>query len=380
MRRCLTLLLVSGAATSSTEAAGGDILQPEDDVLVAGAHGQLHAASLAAVDMDLVQGLNEAWSLGAPSNHLAEAGVLVHVLDGAGIAFRTACQKYTNSSSCQDGFLDTDDGLPPSGAEMWRLFRAGQNPSGLSCSLISRGYPGTYAPLNVAALVDAGLAQLPFLVLNASAVEAAGQLSCCYPTDGGTVGSTCGTEASPPDGHARAGLPSFLPSSMQPPNRAVAAQACMPGCNAERAFFAGDLETCLAAMEPSLCAGDLQACRTAMQPSQCVAHFTKNRSDDSERWCPAAYNEVILAAGVQRSEPLAVAIAADASDVAVSLALAVAGAARLSLLYYDRSATSGAPAFSVSSARNAPLHAAAPRSAAPSAAAPSPGSPMRGVV
>ena len=137
----------------------------------------------------LVAALNQQWRMGRPAAALADAGVLVHVLDGSGIV--------------TSGFLEVDDGLPPTGRTLWRMLgqptvprdsthwppgsrHVGDRAAG---SIVAARYPRMYRPVNVPCLTRTGYTDLPFIVLNSTAARE--RLSCCYPQDAGTTKATC---------------------------------------------------------------------------------------------------------------------------------------------------------------------------------------------
>ena len=216
--------------------------------------------------------------------------MLVHVLDGDGI--------------WKKGFLDTLQGLPPSGDLLWsnlgqhRATRTGDRVAG---SIINRAAPSVYEPTNVDVLVQNGFAKLPFVVLkDGEAVRS--RISCCYPQDVGSVSSTC----SPLGGH----------------------EGCTPGC-----------------WSYSKPPNRLEQCLSEMQAWQCSL----------QTWCGQAYNEVILDCwrdgGWNRAHMVdAIAVGHDASEDALALARDVHAAALseipgIPLLLYNKYTQDGRPFY-----------------------------------
>lgn len=152
----------------------------------------LEEMSLSARDM--AEQLNAQWNAG----DTPVGGLLVHVMDGAGIN--------------GDGFVGYSPGQIPSAMELWAGVGqpnatrwAGDR---LAASIINRDRNMTYSM----ELWTDGCPQLkalseyyslPTLVLNASALL--DRFSCCYPRDGGTLGFTCSQQGGD--------------------------ESCVPGCN-----------------------------------------------------------------------------------------------------------------------------------------------------
>ena len=227
-----------------------------------------------------------------PSNDLAAAGVLAHVLDGEGIDMQ--------------GFLGTPRGLPPAGNVLWNeLGRPRDNDARsdrVAASIINKAAPHLYEPLNVMNLVSNGFSKLPFVLLR-EGDEVTSRLSCCHPEDASSIRVTC----SPLGGGS----------------------ACTPGCR-EWSHPPEELRECLARMEIGRC----HWCDT----------WCGERPNG--KFCGQAYNEVILDSfrGGRWQKPAmiaAVAIAIDASENALALAREVHAAARLDipsimLIFYDK--------------------------------------------
>ena len=247
----------------------------------------------------LVGWANNRWEYGTPSNDLAAAGVLAHVLDGEGIDMQ--------------GFLGTPRGLPPAGNVLWsELGRPRDNDARsdrVAASIINKAAPHLYEPTNVRNLVSNGFSKLPFVLLR-EGDEVTSRLSCCHPEDASSIRVTC----SPLGGGS----------------------ACTPGCR-DWSHPPEELRECLASMEIGLCHG----CNT----------WCGERPNG--KFCGQAYNEVILdsfrGGGWQKPAMIAaVAIANDASENALALAREVHAAARLDipsimLIFYDKFARDGQP-------------------------------------
>ena len=247
----------------------------------------------------LVGWANNRWEYGTPSNDLAAAGVLAHVLDGEGIDMQ--------------GFLGTPRGLPPAGNVLWNeLGRPRDNNARsdrVAASIINKAAPHLYEPTNVRNLVSNGFSKLPFVLLR-EGDEVTSRLSCCHTEDASSMRVTC----SPLGGGS----------------------ACTPGCR-DWSHPPEELRECLARMEIGRC----HWCDT----------WCGERPNG--KFCGQAYNEVILDSfrrgGWQKPAMIAaVAIANDASENALALAREVHAAARLDipsimLIFYDKFARDSQP-------------------------------------
>ena len=243
-----------------------------------------------------VTSLNRQWSRGAPSNSLADVGVLVHVVDG---------------SSAPSGIPRR---LSSSGGELWsdleRPNRGASTGGRISASAISKRMPDMYEP-SVFTLRNRGYSlrdtfgagesrhraghdgslALPFVLLNATAVR--DRLSCCYPRDGGSMYTDCPASG---DGNG-----------------------CTPGCSID-SFAPQQLRSCLDGMDRDRCHTDPLSC----------------------------YNELVLSTlntWELSSVVSAVGIAHGAGEAALSLAremhdAALSSRVHVPLLRYDRHAQS----------------------------------------
>ena len=250
-----------------------------------------------AQETAFVASLNTQWFRGAPSNSLADVGVLVHVVEGSGAS---------------SGFARP---LSSAGGELWsdlgRTNRGASTGSRISASAISKHMPDMYEP-SVFTLGNGdhslrdtfgaggsrhgaggqdGLLALPFVLFNATAVR--DRIGCCYPRDGGSMYTNCSATG---DGHG-----------------------CTPGCSTD-SFGPQQLHSCLDAMDRARCRTDPLSC----------------------------YNELVLSTmdtWELSSLVSAVGIAHGAGEAALSLArevhdAALSGHVRVPLLRYNRHATS----------------------------------------
>ena len=256
--------------------------------------------------------LNTKWEHGEPSNDLAEAGVLVHVLDGDGITM--------------GGFQGTPDSLPPSGDELWnKLGQHGTTRTSdrVSASIINKAMPSVYEPTNVELLVKKGFAKLPFAVLHDNQ-DVRNRINCCYSHDSGSIQYQC------------------RPMGGRP--------GCTPGCSRE-AEPPNRLKQCLAGMR-----------LTDEERDQAQNDWAKCHPGDA--FCAYNYNELILDSwrdgGWNRATMVAaIAIADDASEPAIALAREVHAAALaddpgIQFLFYYKHA-SGRQPFYLPDAQGHPL-------------------------